>query len=113
MAETKALGRFIRISPRKARMVADLIKGRSVEEAILILKYTPKKASRILEKIVMSAVANAENRNIGNIDELRISEIQVNEGPTLRRFQVRALGRSTRIRKRTSHIKVILKGMEE
>ena len=108
--EARAVSRYIRISPRKARLVADLIRGKRVDEALGILALTPKKASPLLRKAVMSAAANARNRAEGETRyqdaDLLIKEIRVNEGPTLKRIRPRAQGRAYRIDKRTSHIEV-------
>ena len=108
--EARAVSRFIRISPRKARLVADLIRGKSVEEALGILALTPKKASPILRKAVLSATANVRDlsdadRRVKNSDVF-IKEIRIDDGPTLKRIRPRAQGRAYRINKRTSHIKV-------
>ena len=108
--EARAVSRFIRISPRKARLVADLIRGKNIEEALGILALTPKKASPILRKAVLSATANVRDRDIGERRkadaELFIKEIRIDEGPTLKRIRPRAQGRAFRILKRTSHINV-------
>lgn len=100
----------VRISPRKVRIVADLIRNKPIDEALTILQFTPKKASPILEKMLESVLSNVEtNEKLDwDIDDLIISEIFVNEGPTMRRFKPRAMGRATRINKRTSHITVVL-----
>lgn len=107
--EAKAIVRYVRIAPRKAQQVVDLVRGKKVDEALAILKYTPKAAAPIVEKLVKSAVANAENNNGMDVDRLYISEIYANQGPTMKRFRPRAMGRATTIRKRTSHIEVVLK----
>jgi len=108
--EARAVSKFIRISPRKARLVADLIRGKSVDEALGILALTPKKASPILRKTVLAAAANvrnvAEGEAIGDNAGIFIKEIRIDEGPTLKRIRPRAQGRAFRINKRTSHIKV-------
>ncbi len=111
--EAKAQARFVRIAPRKARIVVDLIRGKGVDEALSILTFTPKKGSKLIEKVLRSAIANAENNHDMSKDDLFISRAYVDEGPTLRRFRPRALGRATRIRKRTSHITVALREREE
>lgn len=111
--EAKAQARFVRIAPRKARIVMNLIRGKDVEEAFSILRFVPKRASRIIEKLLRSAVANAEHNYNMDGDDLFIYRAYVDEGPTLKRFIPRALGRATRIRKRTSHITVILREREE
>ena len=112
--EAKAIERFIRISPRKLRYVADIIRNKSVEEAVDILTFTPKKAASIVKKAVESAAANAaENHNMEE-DGLVVTRIFVDEGPILKRFRPRARGRATRIRKRTSHLTVVVSdGKEE
>lgn len=107
--EAKAIARFVRIAPRKAQVVIDLVRGKNVDEALTILKFTPKSAATIVEKVVKSAVANAENNYNMDRDSLYIAEIYANQGPTMRRFRPRAQGRATTIRKRTSHIGVVLK----
>ncbi len=111
--EAKAQARFIRIAPRKARIVMDLIRGKDVDEALSILRFTPKRASAIIEKIVKSAMANAEHNFEMKLDDLFIERAYVDEGPTLRRFRPRAMGRASRINKRTSHITVVLREREE
>lgn len=111
--EAKAQVRYIRIAPRKARIVADLIRGKGVQEALAILRYTPRKASEIMTKLLRSAMANAQNNNEMKSDRLYVFRTYVDEGPTLKRFRPRAMGRANRIRKRTSHITIILKEKEE
>ena len=113
MMEVKAQARFIRIAPRKVRIVMDLIRGKNVKEALGILRYTPRRGSKIIEKVLNSAIANAENNNEMNRDGLFISKAFVDEGPTLKRFRPRAQGRASRIRKRTSHITVMLQERKE
>lgn len=102
--EAKAHLQFVRIAPRKARLVADLIRGKNVGEAISILRHTPRAASPILEKLLNSAVANAEHNYSMDPNKLVISQLYVNEGPTMKRFQPHAQGRAFSIFKRTSHI---------
>jgi large subunit ribosomal protein L22 len=104
----KAKLRYVRISSRKAKVVIDLIRGKKVSEAEAILMNTPKAASPIVEKLLKSAVANAENNQDMVRDNLYVAEAFANQGPTLKRFMPRAQGRATRIRKRTSHITIIL-----
>ena len=105
----KSIGRYVRVSPRKARLVIDMIRGRYVQEALDILKDSPKKVAETIEGIVRVAVSNAENNEgVENVDSLYIKEAYVDQGPTMKRFRPRAMGRATRIRKRTSHITVIL-----
>jgi len=111
--EAKAQARFVRIAPRKARLVLDLVRGKDVDEALSILYHTPKRASGIIEKLVNSAVANAEHNHELDRNELYIYKAYVDEGPPLKRYRPRALGRATRILKRTSHITVVLREREE
>jgi len=106
----KASATHIRISPRKVRMVVDTVRGKSVSQALSILGFTRKKAALPVQKLLKSAVANAvENDGISDVDTLVIDRIMVDEGPTLKRFMPRARGRATPIRKRTSHIRIILR----
>lgn len=111
--EARAVARHIRISPRKARQVVDLIRNKDVDEAITILRFTPKAGSPIVEKVLRSAIANAENNHDMDVDSLYVAECYVDEGPTLKRIRPRARGMADRIRKRTSHITVILREKEE
>ncbi|MBK1725662.1 50S ribosomal protein L22 [Halorhodospira neutriphila] len=104
--ETQAKLRFSRITPQKARLVADQVRGMPVDAALRTLEFSPRKAARIIRKVLESAVANAEHNDGADIDELRISRICVDEGPTMKRIQPRAKGRANRILKRTSHITV-------
>jgi large subunit ribosomal protein L22 len=104
--ETKASVRGVRLSVDKGRLVADLIRGKKVDQAIDILNFTPKKAAGIVKKVVESAVANAEHNDGADIDELRIKAIHVEQGAVLRRFAARAKGRGARISKGTCHIYV-------
>lgn len=106
--EAKAVARTIRIAPRKVRLVLDLIRGKEVAEAIAILKLTNKASSPVVEKLLMSALANAEHNYDMNIDTLIVKEAYANEGPTLKRFRPRAQGRASAINKRTSHITIVV-----
>jgi len=106
--EVRARLRFVRIAPRKARLVADLIRGKGSEEALNALTFTKKAAAKILIKLLKSAIANATQKKTIDIDRLYIKKIAVDEGPTMKRYQPRALGRATMIRKRTSHITIVL-----
>jgi large subunit ribosomal protein L22 len=110
MMEAMAVARYVRISPRKARLVADLVRGRTIQEALSILALTPKKASPLLRKTILSAKANAQVMNDEGEDlqdaSLVVKEIRIDEGPTQKRIRPRAQGRAYRIRKPTSHIKV-------
>ena len=106
----KASATHIRISPRKVRMVVDTVRGKSVSQALSILGFTRKKAALPVQKLLKSAVANAvENGSISDVDTLVIDRIMVDEGPTLKRYMPRARGRATPIRKRTSHIRIMLR----
>ncbi|HJX59658.1 MAG TPA: 50S ribosomal protein L22 [Thermodesulfobacteriota bacterium] len=106
--EVKARLKFARISPRKARLVADLVRGKRSEESLNILTFTKKAAAKILIKLLKSAIANATQKKTIDIDRLYVKQIMVDQGPTMKRFQPRALGRATTIRKRTSHINIVL-----
>ncbi len=106
--EVRARLRFARIAPRKARLVADLIRGKRSEEALNILHFTRKAAAKILVKLLKSAIANATKNKSIDIDRLYVKRIMVDQGPTMKRYQARALGRATMIRKRTSHIDIVL-----
>jgi large subunit ribosomal protein L22 len=111
--ETKAIEKYIRISSRKIRYVVDLIKSKSIEDAIDILSLTPKAAAAVVKKAIQSAVANATENHKMKEEDLFISRILVNEGPTLKRFRPRARGRATKIRKRTSHLAVYVSNGKE
>lgn len=106
--EAKARLQFVRMSPQKARIVADMVRGKRVGEALQALQFTPRKPARILSGVLKSAVANAEQQGVQDVDRLFIKTIQVNQGPALKRFIPRAQGRATPIRKPTSHVDVIL-----
>lgn len=106
--EVKAVSKYVRISPQKARKLAGAIKGKPVEAGMDILKFMPQKAAGIVEKVVRSAASNADNNHGLDVDSLVIRNLIVDQGPTLKRFRARARGRGTRILKRTSHITVIL-----
>jgi large subunit ribosomal protein L22 len=104
--ETAAKLKFVRISAQKARLVADQVRGMPVERALNLLRYSPKKAARIVKKVLESAIANAEHNEGADVDELKVKTICVDEGPSYKRMQARAKGRGNRILKRTSHITV-------
>ncbi len=106
--EVKATTKYIRISAQKTRLVARNISGKTVEDAINILKFTPKKAAKVLLKVLDSAIANAEANTGLDVDNLFVKRIMINEGPTQKRIQPRAMGRAYRILKRTSHVTVIV-----
>ena len=101
-----ASARYVRITPMKARRVVDLVRGLPVDEALAILAFAPQAASETVYQVLESAVANAEHNNALSADDLYVREVRVDEGPTLKRWQFRAMGRVNRIRKRTSHITV-------
>jgi large subunit ribosomal protein L22 len=111
--EVRAVAKYIRMSPAKVRQVADLIRGKSVREALAILRYTPKGSGTYISKVVKSAVANAEFNHELNTDKLYVAKIMVDQGPTFKRVKPRAQGRADRIRKRTSHITVVVSEREE
>ena len=102
-----------RISARKAKIVADLIRGKDVKEALAIVKFTPKAASEIIEKLLKSAIANAENNHGMSSKDLYVAEIYANQGPTMKRIRPAAKGSAVRIRKRTSHITIVLRERAE
>lgn len=106
--ETKAVARYIRISPQKARLVADVVRGMDADEAITTLKFMPKKGARLIRKVIESAVANAIQTEKIDADTLYVKQILIDGGPMLKRFRPRAMGRATRILKRTSHITVVV-----
>lgn len=106
--EAKAVTRNVRISPQKARLVADLIRGKQVEEALQVLRFTEKKAARILAKTLRSAIANAADTQNVDPDALYVKRTYVDGGTTVKRFTPRAHGRATPIRKRTSHLTVVV-----
>jgi large subunit ribosomal protein L22 len=106
--EAQAILRNVRLSPRKARLVVDLVRGKGIQEAMNILRFSPQKTAPILSKLLKSAVANAEQKGISDVDALFVKTVMVDQGPVLRRFIPRAQGRASRIRKPTSHITVVL-----
>ncbi len=107
----RAVARYVRMSPRKVKAVIDLIRGKKVGEALSILAHAPRAAARPVTKVLESAIANAENNLDMDQENLFVAEVYANQGPTLKRFQPRAMGRATGIRKRTSHITIILDEM--
>lgn len=112
--QTRAVAKYIRISPTKARQVIDLIRGKSAKEAISILNLTPKKASHLVGKVLFSALANAQQKKAGiNPEGLYVKEAYADDGPRLRRFRARAMGRTGPILKRTSHITIVMADREE
>ena len=110
--EARATLKFARISSRKVKIVADIIRGKDVDEALAIMKFTPKASSEVLEKLLKSAIANAENNHDMKHENLYVAEIFANQGPTLKRIRPAAKGSAVRIRKRTSHITIVLKEKE-
>jgi ribosomal protein L22 len=104
----RASSRYVRVAPRKARLIADQVRGLQIDRARALLQFSPRSAAQDIGKLIESAAANAENNHDLVADEMRVAEITVDEGPTLRRFRPRALGRATPINKRTSHIAVAL-----
>src|ERR671910_3545048 len=111
--EARAITKFIRLSPRKVRLVVDQIRGKGVEEALNILKVTPKRYALVVSKTLRSAVANAESTQSVDVDQLYVKQVTVDEAGMWKRFTPRAQGRATRIRKRLSHITIVLAEMSE
>ena len=109
----RASARYVRVTPQKARLVADQVRGKPVMDALPLLQFSPRGAARDIEKLVQSAMANAENNHELVAEEMRIATIKVDEGPTLRRWRARARGRATRIDKRTCHVSVSLTPIED
>ncbi|REB07917.1 50S ribosomal protein L22 [Sporosarcina sp. BI001-red] len=113
MQQAKASAQTVRIAPRKVRLVVDLIRGKKIGEAVAILRLTPKAASPVVEKVLKSAIANAEHNYEMDLENLIVSEVFVDEGPTMKRFRPRAQGRASAINKRTSHITVVVSEKKE
>lgn len=111
--EARAIAKYIRISPRKVRQVVDLIRGKELREALAIVRNTPKGASEAVTKVINSAAANAEHNYDMDKDNLYIAEAFVDQGPTLKRFKPRAYGRADQMRRRTSHITIVVKEKKE
>jgi ribosomal protein L22 len=109
----RASARYVRIAPRKVRLIADQVRGMQIEKARALLQFSPRGAAEDIHKLINSAASNAENNHDLIADEMRVAEITVDEGPTLKRFRPRALGRATPIHKRTSHIAVALSPEED
>lgn len=110
--EAKAVAKYVRMSPTKLAPITDLVRGKDLQEALTILKFTPGKASELVEKVVQSAAANAENNHDMDVSKLYVAEIYANKGPTMKRWRAGAQGRAGMILKRTSHIFVTLKERE-
>ena len=108
MAEAKAILRHVRMAPRKARLVVDMVRGRNAAEALALLKYTRRSAARVVEQLLFSAVSNAGLKDLGEPEGLKISRAYVDGGAVLKRFQPRAQGRASPIKKRTSHITIVV-----
>ncbi len=106
--ESSAKLTFARLSPRKTRLVVDMIRGKGVENALNILRFSPQPSANLISKLLKSAVANAEQKGVNDVDKMYVKSIYVNEGARLKRFLPRAMGRASRIRKPTSHIHLIL-----
>ena len=106
--EASAKLKYARLSPQKTRLVVDMVRGKAVQEALSILKFSPQRPADVVAKLVRSAVANAEQKGVSDIDRLFVKSVTVDQGPALKRFMPRAQGRATRIRKPTSHITVVL-----
>lgn len=113
MSEARAVAKYIRISPRKARQVVDLIRGKKVGEALAILKFSPQRSAAAIAKVVKSAAANAEHNYEMDKDALVIAEAYVDQGPSLKRFKPRAMGRADLMVRRTSHITVVVREKKE
>lgn len=107
--DVKAIAKYQRVSPRKVKAVADIVRGKNANEALAILKYTPNKGATILGTVIKSAMANAENNFDMNAEVLYIAEVYANQGPTMKRWRAGSMGRASTILKRTSHIGVVLK----
>ena len=106
--ETKATLKYARIAPRKVRRVTDVIKGKMAGEAMLNLEYLPHKGSKMVSKVLKSAMANAEQKKVADPDSMKVSKVFVDQGPTMKRMRPRAMGRADVIRKRTCHITLVL-----
>lgn len=106
--KAKASKKYIRITARKMRLVADLIRGKKVDDALQILKFTPKRAALVIEKVLLSSIANASLKKGVNVDNLHVAKITIDTGPIMKRFMTRAMGRASGIKKRTSHITVCI-----
>ena len=106
--QAKAIAKYLRMSPTKLAPVADLVRGKDLDEALTILKFTPGKSAELVEKVVQSAAANAENNHEMDVDKLYVAQICVNQGPTMKRWRAGSQGRASIILKRSSHIEVVL-----
>ena len=108
MAEAKAVLRYARLAPRKARLVVDMVRGRNAAEALTLLKFTPRAAARVVEQLLFSAVSNAGQLDLGEPENLRVARAYVDGGPIYKRFQPRSMGRANPIKKRSSHITIVV-----
>lgn len=106
--KAKAEAKYIRVSPRKLKGIADLVRGKNVKDAKAILKFTPNKGARVFLKVLESAIANAENNHHMNVDNLFVAEIYANQGPTMKRFKAGSMGRANPQLRRTSHVGVMV-----
>ena len=106
--EAKAIVRHVRISPRKMRVVANLVRGRRVDEAMAMLKHTPKRSGLVIHKLLLSAIANAENKGTADVDALVVRYCSIDNGPIIKRWMARAMGRANRIQRRTSHVTLVV-----
>ncbi|RKD25435.1 large subunit ribosomal protein L22 [Caminicella sporogenes DSM 14501] len=110
--EARAIAKYIRISPRKLKPIADMIRGKNANEAIAILKFTPRRGAKVFIKVIESAMANAENNHNMDRDSLYIAEVYANQGPTMKRWKAGSMGRANPILRRTSHVGVVLREKE-
>ncbi|MBI3752456.1 MAG: 50S ribosomal protein L22 [Deltaproteobacteria bacterium] len=108
--EAKAIARYVRVSPQKARLVVDLIRGKKVNDAITVLAFTRKAVANIIDKVLKSAIANAENTKKIDVDTLYVKKAYVDQAPTMKRIHAKAMGRANVIRRRSSHITIVLDG---
>jgi large subunit ribosomal protein L22 len=106
--EVRAVSKYLRVSAQKTRLVADMVRGKNVSDALILLRFTPKKSGRLIARTLRSAIANAESAHSLEADNLFIKTIMIDQGPRLKRFRPRAMGRATRIIKPSSHITIIL-----
>ncbi|MDK2918788.1 MAG: large subunit ribosomal protein [Candidatus Petromonas sp.] len=110
--EARAIAKYVRISPRKLKPIADMVRGKNAQEALAILKFTPRRGAKVFLKVIESAMANAENNFGMDAENLYISEIYANQGPTMKRWKAGSMGRANPILKRSSHVGVVLKEKE-
>jgi len=108
MSESKAVIHHVRLSPRKARLIVDMVRGRNAADALAILKFTQRSAARVVEQLLFSAVSNAGQKDLGEPETLKVAKAFVDGGPVMKRFQPRSMGRANPIKKRTSHITIVV-----